>query len=217
MKGKVLFFDTEKNRGVIEDKNKNQYSFHIGEWIGEEPIIVGEEVSFEIPKEEALNIRVKKSLFCSYKKGKVMLKNTIKLSFSLSMIFLFVACGGGGSSSNSSNDESKTNQIAQKQYVIINYHYPKDVCNSSYLKEVLESYGATDIVTLSTTQSVTCETYGKSNDGVACAIQDLNYEDKPTCVAGMNRASTYNSYSKSKIMDNELFLEDIQNTIISVF
>ena len=36
MKGKVLFFDTEKNRGVIEDKNKNQYSFHIGEWIGEE-------------------------------------------------------------------------------------------------------------------------------------------------------------------------------------
>jgi hypothetical protein len=65
MKGKVLFFDTETNRGIIEDKNKNQYSFHIGEWIDEEPIIVGEEVSFEIPKEEALNIRVRKSLFYS--------------------------------------------------------------------------------------------------------------------------------------------------------
>jgi len=65
MKGKVLFFDTDTNRGIIEDKNKNQYSFHIGEWIGDEPIIMGKEVSFDIPKEEALNIRVKQSLFYS--------------------------------------------------------------------------------------------------------------------------------------------------------
>jgi len=145
-----------------------------------------------------------------------MLKNIIKLSFGLSIIFSFVACGGS-SSSNSSNNESKTNQIAQKQYVLINYHYPKDVCNSSYLKEVLESYGAIDIVTLSTNQSVTCETYGKSNDGIECGTQDLNYENEPTCVVGMNRASNYNSYYKSKIINNELFLDDIQNTILSVF
>ena len=60
MKGKVLLFDLDTHRGIIEDKNQNRYSFHIGEWLSEQPIVVGEEVSFEIPKEEAINIVVKK-------------------------------------------------------------------------------------------------------------------------------------------------------------
>jgi hypothetical protein len=60
MRGKILLFDSNSRRGVIEDKNKNKYNFHIGEWLSEQPIIVGEEVNFEIPKEDALNIRVEK-------------------------------------------------------------------------------------------------------------------------------------------------------------
>ena len=56
MKGKVLLFDLDTHRGIIEDKNQNRYSFHIGEWLSEQPIVVGEEVSFEIPKEEAIKV-----------------------------------------------------------------------------------------------------------------------------------------------------------------
>jgi len=60
MRGKVLLFDYNSHRGVIEDGDQNRYSFHIGEWLSDQPIIIGEEVNFDIPKEEALNIRVKK-------------------------------------------------------------------------------------------------------------------------------------------------------------
>ncbi len=144
-----------------------------------------------------------------------MLKNTIKLSFSLFTIIFFVACGDEGSSS--SNDEATMNQIIQKQYVIINYHYPEDVCNSSDLKEILESYGAEDIVTLSTTQSVTCETYGKSNDGIECLTEDFNYKGEPTCIVGLNSTYNYSFYYKEKKAENRLFLEKMQNTILSAF
>ena len=60
MKGKVLLFDYNSRKGIIEDKNQNRYSFHIGEWLSEQPVKVGEEVSFEIPQEEALNIQIEK-------------------------------------------------------------------------------------------------------------------------------------------------------------
>ncbi len=66
MKGKVLFFDTDTNRGVIQDKNRNRYTFHIGEWLSSEPIVEGQEVSFDIPQEEALNIRARRSLWYSF-------------------------------------------------------------------------------------------------------------------------------------------------------
>jgi hypothetical protein len=73
MRGKVILFDHNTHKGVIEDKHKNRYSFHIGEWLSKQPIIVGEEVSFEIPKEEAINIEVNtKQNFLNFflKKGK---------------------------------------------------------------------------------------------------------------------------------------------------
>lgn len=60
MKGTVLSYDSKNRRGIICDSNQNRYSFHIGEWLSEEPIVEGEEVDFEIPKEEAINIKVKK-------------------------------------------------------------------------------------------------------------------------------------------------------------
>ena len=84
MKGKVILFNNNTHKGVIEDKYKNRYSFHIGEWLSEQPITIGKEVNFEIPKEEALNIREDKkrnffkfffekwgkNIFGSYIKGK---------------------------------------------------------------------------------------------------------------------------------------------------
>ncbi|SFV66000.1 hypothetical protein MNB_SV-14-66 [hydrothermal vent metagenome] len=61
MRGRVLIYDNDTKRGVIQDKRNNKYDFHIGEWLSEQPIVVGEEVNFEIPREDAINIKVKKS------------------------------------------------------------------------------------------------------------------------------------------------------------
>ncbi|KIM03198.1 MAG: hypothetical protein KU29_12545 [Sulfurovum sp. FS06-10] len=57
MKGKVLFYDKKFRRGIIQDKSNNRYSFHIGEWLSDEPVSEGEEVIFELPKEEAISIQ----------------------------------------------------------------------------------------------------------------------------------------------------------------
>ena len=73
MRGRVLIYDDYTKRGIIEDNQNNQYNFHIGEWLSGKPIVVGEEVSFEIPREDALNIRVQKRqsfLDFFFKRGK---------------------------------------------------------------------------------------------------------------------------------------------------
>lgn len=57
MRGIVLTYDNDTKRGVIQDTQNNRYDFHIGEWLSEKLIIIGEEVCFEIPKEEAINIK----------------------------------------------------------------------------------------------------------------------------------------------------------------
>jgi len=144
---------------------------------------------------------------------KIFLKIS-KLSFSIAIVSLFIACGSGGGSSSSSS-ESKTEKISKRQYVMISYHYPKEVCNSSVLKESLESMGFTDIVNLVTNDYVDCQSYGKSNDGRECLIQDLNYYNEPTCVGGMNH-STRKSY-KSNMTNDILSIEDIKDTMISAF
>ncbi|SFV70694.1 hypothetical protein MNB_SV-13-304 [hydrothermal vent metagenome] len=60
MRGRVLIYDNDTKRGVIKDNKNNKYDFHIGEWLSEESIVVGKEVNFEIPREDAINIDVKK-------------------------------------------------------------------------------------------------------------------------------------------------------------
>ena len=73
MKGTVLLFNDDTRRGIIEDKNQNRYSFHMGEWLSNQQIVVGDKVCFETPKEEAINITVdKKQKFLNnlLKKGK---------------------------------------------------------------------------------------------------------------------------------------------------
>jgi len=134
----------------------------------------------------------------------------IYLIFGLVISTLLVGCGSGGSSS-----ESAVERISKRQHVIISYHYPEEVCNSSILTEQLQSIGFIDIITLVTSENVDCRSYGKSNDGRECLIQDLKHYDKPTCVAGMNR-STGKSY-KSDMISDMLLMEKIKDTIISVF
>jgi len=70
MRGRVLIYNNDTKRGVIQDDKDNRYDFHIGEWLSEEPIIVGEVVDFEIPREDAINISVNR--------GKSFLSNFIE-------------------------------------------------------------------------------------------------------------------------------------------
>jgi cold shock CspA family protein len=60
MKGEVLLFDKNTNRGIITDKNQNKYYFHLGEWLSDEKIEKGEKVSFNIPHNEAIDIYINK-------------------------------------------------------------------------------------------------------------------------------------------------------------
>ena len=62
MKGSILIYDNDTKRGVILDSQNNEYDFYIGEWLSEKPIVMGEEVSFEIPREEAININTSDKL-----------------------------------------------------------------------------------------------------------------------------------------------------------
>ncbi len=65
MKGRVLQFDYKNRRGVVQDQKGYKYNFHIGEWLSDREITIGEEVNFEIPiVEEAINIRAKERFSC---------------------------------------------------------------------------------------------------------------------------------------------------------
>ena len=138
----------------------------------------------------------------------------IYLILGLLITSLFVGCGSGGGSSSSSS-ESKIEKILKREHLLINYHYPKEACSLSVLKERLESIGATDIITLTTNEYVDCESYGKVNDGEECLIQDLNYYNEPTCVVGMN--FSYQKAYNPKMTNDILFLEDAKETVISAF
>lgn len=141
--------------------------------------------------------------------------SSIKIGVISSFIAIGLTACGSSSSGSSSSTKSKTGEISKREYVIINYHYPKDVCKSSYLKEVLVSLDAKDIVALVENSHVTCATYGKQNDGNRCLTQDLGYRDEPTCVVGVNRAT--NNSHKSKMTNNILILEDIKDAVIRAF
>jgi hypothetical protein len=71
MRGKVLIFNQKTKKGLIKDRNGNLYSFHIGEWLSRSPVKIGKEVYFEIPKEEAINIRTIKISFFKKKLEKI--------------------------------------------------------------------------------------------------------------------------------------------------
>lgn len=124
------------------------------------------------------------------------------------------ACGGiGGSDGSSSSTNSQTKKVAERDYIMIFYHYPKDICESS-LEQNLEFRG-TDFIVFSETVDVNCETYGKS-EGETCTTLDyasFSSDAKYTCVIGMNR--TNSGYSKS--IHNRLFLEDMQEAVIRTF
>ncbi len=139
------------------------------------------------------------------------MKNIILSSITATFLVIgLTACGGGSSSSST---KSKTDEISKRQQIMIFYHYPKDVCNSSYLKDGLKRKGATDIITSVVNRDVTCSSYGKTNG--ECISMDTGAYGEPTCVIGANRINN-NGYI-SKLTDNTLILENMQEVSIEAF
>ena len=96
---------------------------------------------------------------------------------------LLSGCGGGGGGSDAA--PSVTEQIKQRDAIVIAYHYPADVCVSDRLKEELRlSSGARNIIVSVESSSVNCSTYGRSNDGVWCMEINVATDSSDTCVVG---------------------------------
>ena len=65
MLGKISNFDRETNEGKILGEDRIFYDFHIGEWLSEGNIILGQKVYFEVEEDEARNIELEEErVFC---------------------------------------------------------------------------------------------------------------------------------------------------------
>jgi cold shock CspA family protein len=60
MLGNVLLFNTNTNEGEIEGVDKRRYYFHIGEWLSNHQIKIGQKVIYDIEEDEARNIKIEK-------------------------------------------------------------------------------------------------------------------------------------------------------------
>ena len=58
MFGHVIQYSTESNVGEILGENKKRYPFHLGEWLSDSLIKVGQKVFYEVVEDEARNIEL---------------------------------------------------------------------------------------------------------------------------------------------------------------
>lgn len=58
MLGKIVTFNKETNEGKILGEDQEAYDFHIGEWLSNENINVGQAVYYEVEEDEARNIEL---------------------------------------------------------------------------------------------------------------------------------------------------------------
>ena len=58
MLGAINKFDTETNEGKILGEDRQLYDFHIGEWLSNQNIILGQKVYYEVEEDEARNIEL---------------------------------------------------------------------------------------------------------------------------------------------------------------
>lgn len=58
MLGKIITFNKETNEGKILGENQEAYDFHIGEWLSNGKIDVGQKVYYDVEEDEARNIEL---------------------------------------------------------------------------------------------------------------------------------------------------------------
>jgi len=63
---RVIKYNTKTNEGEVLGKDQKYYSFHIGEWLSNTNIRIGETVYYEIVDDEARNIMIDKPRIKEY-------------------------------------------------------------------------------------------------------------------------------------------------------
>ena len=102
---------------------------------------------------------------------------------------LFLSACGSSDSSSSSTPVAPVDPMTERESILIKYHYPAEYCSSGELKDYLERNvpGTTNLLLSVESNSVTCATYGRANDGVHCSEQDtVNSNADTSCVLGFD-------------------------------
>ena len=128
-----------------------------------------------------------------------------RLTFSVATISLLVACGGGGGG-DSESGMTTTGKIASRDVVSINYNYSPEICSSSdfkkYMINALAHLKPKDFIASVESNSVTCETYGKVNNGRECYESHSNRSYSNSCVTAFNSSLFRNSNKLSKTINS---------------
>ncbi|CAA6817398.1 MAG: Unknown protein [uncultured Sulfurovum sp.] len=66
MLGKIITFNKATNEGKILGENQEAYDFHIGEWLSDKNINVGQAVYYDVEEDEARNIVIDELLSSKY-------------------------------------------------------------------------------------------------------------------------------------------------------
>ena len=107
-------------------------------------------------------------------------------------VLLLSGCGGGGS-------KSTTEKMKERTTIVITHNYPDEICKSQQLKNELAAEGITDIITSVEDNSVSCQTYGRTNNGSTCYEHTLGGYPN-ACVVGANASSSV-AIDTAKMMD----------------
>ncbi len=108
---------------------------------------------------------------------------------------------------------NNSGSISDRAFVSIYYHFSSQSCQSIELKNsLLEEYQVTAIVTEVSNNSVTCASYGKTDQ--TCSLYDAGYDIDTSCIIGMNSLATEQTEKRT---NTRLFLENIQEHLISQF
>jgi hypothetical protein len=94
--------------------------------------------------------------------------------------------------------------------IAIIYNYPSSTCSSqSLLDSYKYDYPNSNIRISTESNSVTCASYGKSNDGYECSVYDAGYNSSSSCVIGIE----YSSY-RGLSDDNNTMVQVVEKALI---
>jgi len=121
---------------------------------------------------------------------------------------LLSGCGGGGSK----KSKSITEQISEKNYIVIAHNFPNGICESIPYKQKLQQDGFTNFITNEKDNTASCALYGKSvyfcesvlYTGELYTENGYLPEGNVACVVGFDNHPSLNNKSFKKIDSLEL-------------
>ena len=132
------------------------------------------------------------------------------------IIIGLTACNNSDNGNDTSGGDKKEplgNTISSRNYVFIFYNYPPSSCDA----EIYTVNNNIDVIASVESNNVTCETYGKQDNGRECGTMIYRgSSSNKSCVIGYNIRS---NRKVSKVSEDSeiIMMEDIKYTGISIF